>query len=311
MSERQISFDQATLDQKILVDDDESLVMQATIASEIVHRYEDGWAYKPADELKKMAETASRVGAVPVKILGHPSAETYSLLLSHADINGRAENFRYVKNLIDPKTKRPNRRGVKADIRWFKDLVPDKVLEETRTGLLKDVSIGFTHDKDWTKGEWNGTTYDYAQRNIFLQHVAAPIEAGRCPGPICGIGFDRKPVVAADPYGEYESFEDCVAKNTGKEGVADPEAFCEEFRTKPGEPTVQPRSDIKNCVICKEIERVGLVRASYRLKQYYGADVIQVITGKQRRQSVVQDQTLEELLLDSKRARESVRWLFE
>lgn len=191
-TQRKIGFDTATLDDKILVDDDNYLVMPAIIASEIVHQYEDGWAYKPADELETMAKVASDIGTAPVKILEHPGPETSYLLVKQKDVYGRAENFRYVKNLKDPKTGRPMRRGIRADIKWFKDRVPEKVLSQIRSGELRDVSIGFTFDTDATPGKWNGTAYDYVQRNIFLNHLAAPITKGRCPGPVCGIGFDSK-----------------------------------------------------------------------------------------------------------------------
>jgi len=94
---RYIGFDAAVLDSQIIVDDDDVLTVPAIIASEIVHEYEDGWAYKPADELEKMVEVASSIGSVPVKILGHPSSATYSLLVKPQDVDGRATNFRFVK----------------------------------------------------------------------------------------------------------------------------------------------------------------------------------------------------------------------
>jgi hypothetical protein len=53
---RQIVRDFAVLeDSKIIQDDDKFLVVKAVIASEIVHKYKDGMAYKPADELEKAA----------------------------------------------------------------------------------------------------------------------------------------------------------------------------------------------------------------------------------------------------------------
>jgi hypothetical protein len=53
---RQIVVDFAVLeDSKIILDDDKFLVVKAVIASEIVHKYKDGMAYKPADELEKAA----------------------------------------------------------------------------------------------------------------------------------------------------------------------------------------------------------------------------------------------------------------
>lgn len=188
--QRKIGFDTIHLDDKIITDDDNFLVMPAVIASEIVQQYEDGWAYKPSDELEKMAKVASDIGSVPVKILEHPGPETNYLLVKQSDVYGKASNFQFVKNLIDPKSRRPMRRGVRADVTWFKDRVPEKVLTQIRDDALRDVSIGFTFDVDRTRGEFGGAAYDYVQRNIFLNHLAAPIEKGRCPGPICGIGFD-------------------------------------------------------------------------------------------------------------------------
>lgn len=199
MSEVQhkIGFDSYTIDAgKPIVDNDLELTMPAVIASEIVQQYSDGWAYKPADELEKMAKAASRIGAVPIKILEHPSADTNYLLLKHTDIHGVARNFQYVNNLVDAKTKRPCRKGVKADLTWYKDTVNPEILDKARKGELHDVSIGFTFDADPVPGEFGGVKYDYVQRNIFLNHVAAPIEAGRCPGPICGIGYDSHQQVA-------------------------------------------------------------------------------------------------------------------
>jgi hypothetical protein len=51
---RQIVQDFAVLeDSKIIQDDDKFLVVKAVIASEIVHKYKDGMAYKPVDELER------------------------------------------------------------------------------------------------------------------------------------------------------------------------------------------------------------------------------------------------------------------
>jgi hypothetical protein len=193
--ERKIVFDTATLDSTVLVDDESVLTMQAIIASEIVHQYKYGMAYKSSDELEKMVKSASRIGSVGVMVMEHPGADTNNLLLKHNDLHGKAGNFQFCKDLIDPKTKRPNRRGVRADITWFKDVVPPYVIDGLKNGTLKDVSIGFTCEIDFTEGSFNGVKYDFVQRNIFLQHVAAPVEAGRCPGPVCGIGADTANVV--------------------------------------------------------------------------------------------------------------------
>ena len=184
IGQRKIGFDRASLDDKILLDDDKFLIMPAVIASEIVHPYPEGLAYKPADELEKAAWTAEGRW---VKILSHPDS---ALLQKASDIYGRIENVKFVKDLIEPKTKRPMRRGIRADVKWFKDRVPSDVIAKIKSGDLRDVSIGFTYEEDRTPGEWNKEKYDYVQRNIFIDHLAAPIEAGRCPGPVCGIAVD-------------------------------------------------------------------------------------------------------------------------
>lgn len=187
-----IAFDKTVIDGKVLVDDDKLLGYPTIIASEIVQQYSDGYAYKPAGDLEQMAQTANLIGARPVKILDHPGADTNYLLLKQSDVHGVVKNFEFVKNLIDTKTKRPCRRGVKADVYWFKDRVPKEVINDIRSGKMLDVSIGFTFDKEESSGEFEGQHYDYIQRNLFLDHLAAPIPSGsgRCPGPICGIGYD-------------------------------------------------------------------------------------------------------------------------
>lgn len=340
--ERKICFDRATLDNKIILDDDDFLVMPAVIASEIVHEYEDGWAYKPAEELKKMAKTAKDIGAVPVKILHHPGEETYDLLLRHEDVHGRAENFQYVKNLIDPKTKRPCRKGVRADIRWFKDRIPEKIITQIKDASLRDVSIGFTQEKDFTSGEWNGTPYDYIQRDIFLQHVAAPIELGRCPDPVCGIAFDKKIQITGDPWeeteenirsGHKESSEECrtieISESEGIKAIYckygenwDIQSYL--FSKEKGwtlekakswfsshkEQSVDQVIALSKCPICREMDRIGLLESAKRLVKAYGKDVFHVIKGKEPQQPKP-PQTPEEVLSDAKKTIDSAMSILE
>jgi len=346
MTERKIGFDRAQLDSKILLDDDNFLVMPAVIASEIVHPYPEGLAYKPADELEKAAWTAEGRW---VKILSHPDS---ALLQKASDIYGKIENVKFAKDLIEPKTKRPMRRGIKADVKWFKDRVPSDVIAKIKSGDLRDVSIGFTYEEDRTPGEWNGSKYDYVQRNIFIDHLAAPIEAGRCPGPICGIAVDSvvKLKVEQDKvvkrgnkwcvvhcHGEEEGevikcfeteaeaqamhraieaskhrdqgekppsdwFDKCKAVvSEGNPGYSEEQvnAVCGNIWYH--KPEQQGIGDVSiDCPICTEINRVGLVRASHRLKQYYGEDVLKVISGSLRSQMVVEEDS-EDLINTNKR----------
>ena len=60
--ERILAFDSIQLEKRIISEDDKTLTMPAIIASEIVHKYTDGMAYKSATSLKKAYDTATRIG---------------------------------------------------------------------------------------------------------------------------------------------------------------------------------------------------------------------------------------------------------
>ena len=208
---RYISFDRVRLNKaKIIVDDDDELVVRAILASEIVQKYADGFAYKPADELEKAAWTADGRW---VKMFGHPTEGTIQKV---EDISGKVDNTHFVKNLVDHKTGRPNRRGMLGDVHLYKHNrgrpgltpVPSDVIEQVKNGDLVDVSIGFTFSKDSTPGVWGDAKYDYVQRNLMIDHLAAPLVAGRCPSPFCGLGQDSASqaliYVAGDPWEETE-----------------------------------------------------------------------------------------------------------
>lgn len=333
MNERKICFDRATLDNKIILDDDQYLVMPAVIASEIVHQYKEGWAYKPASELEKAAWTADHRW---VKILSHPET---ALLQTAKDIYGIIENPRYVKNLMDPKTKRPMRKGIRADIKWFKDKVPEPVIEQIKNGELRSVSIGFTYEEDRTPGEWNDTKYDFVQRNIFIDHVAAPIEEGRCPGPLCGIAVDSVVKVGLDPEENEETIRvpagpEC--KVTATINISEEEGiqalYCGEekkvrtylftkakgWTMEKAKAWVAEHKDqaadeviaLSKCDICQAIKDVGMLEASKRLKTAYGKDILFVIKGEEP-QKPRREETVEAVLLDAKKTIDSARWFFE
>jgi hypothetical protein len=211
VAERFLTFDRISLNKsRIRADDENELVVSAVIASEIVHKYEDGMAYKPALELERAAWTADGRW---VKILDHP---VEGMIQKISDISGQIQNVQFVKNLKDH-TGRPKRRGIVADIHFFKHNrdkagatpVPSEIIERIKSGDLSDVSIGFTYAKDETPGEFEGAKYNYVQRDFFFDHVAAPIEEGRCPAPYCGIGCDSLPgprLIGRDPWEEGEEY---------------------------------------------------------------------------------------------------------
>ena len=312
---RIIVQDYATLeDAKIIQDDDKYLIVKAVIASEIVQRYADGMAYKPADELEKAAWTADGRW---VKALSHPHGNYIDNI---ADINGRMENPVFRKDLNDPKTKRPCRRGIEVDIRFFKDRVDADVLEKIRKGELKDNSIGFSCNKDMVKGEFQGQKYDYVQRDICIDHLAAPIPKGRCPSPYCGINVDS---IEQDTW---ETTEEHIRSGHGNKESFDPDSFrtiditsgiqavigCPKGKYEGGKCTVGMETqsflfdkakfsmeqakawfskhhagdaaelaEFYKCPVCTRIDEIGLLEVGKRLFKQYGADVLEIIEGHQ------------------------------
>ena len=297
MSQRKIGFDRANLDGKIS-EDDKWLMAEAVIASEIVHEYPEGMAYKPAEELEKAAWTADGRW---VTILKHPDS---ALLQKASDIYGKVENPIFVKNLMDAKTKRPCRKGIRATVKWRKDLVPQTIQDKIKSGELRDVSVGFTYAEDRTPGEWEGEKYDYVQRNIFIDHLAAPVETGRCPGPICGIGVDS---IAIDPEENEESIRIPTGSScevTATISISEEEGiqalYCGEekkvrtfiFAKSKGWNMEKAQSWVNehkgdsfkvkedDCPICQAINKVGLLSTANRLLAAYGKDIILVIQGE-------------------------------
>ena len=224
------------------------------IAREIVHQYDDGMAYKPADELEHASWTAEGRWVVIGK---HP---TTAVVASRNDIGGRTVNVRYTKSLNDPKTKRPNNRGVLADLEIFDNKISPDDIKQMKNGTKSDVSIGFFFDEDTTPGTieedghpLNGATYDYVQRNIMIDHTAAGLDAGsgRCTVPYCGIGADGiDGVITGDPFGGYENFDQCVSKNQDKD---DPEAYCASIMRKVEE---KDKLDVRESISMEKVEEL-------------------------------------------------------
>jgi hypothetical protein len=89
---------------------------------------------------------------------------------------------------------------------------------------LKDVSVTYFCEEDFTPGEFGGQPYDFVQRNFMFGHVAAGVPEGRCPSPFCGMGCDSFKVKARmDPE---------VTENYVRIRVREPDLFIEgSFRT--------------------------------------------------------------------------------
>ena len=311
---RQSVSDFATIeDSKVIVDDEKFLVVKAVIASEIVQQYRDGFAYKPADELEKATWTADGRW---VKSLSHPAGPQINNI---ADIHGRMENAHFRKDLMDPKTRRPCRRGIEVDIRFFKDRLKPGVLQKIKSGELRDNSIGFTCDKDPTPGEFQGQHYDYVQRDICIDHLAAPIAKGRCPSPYCGIAVDSVDVVdmweendnsIRSGHGDVNSFDansfrtiditsgikavvgcpkgkydggKCTVGMQMQSFIFDKTKFtmaqAKAWFNKHQDSAAEDLAAFYSCPVCRTIDEVGLLTVGQRLYKQYGADVLEVIEG--------------------------------
>lgn len=294
---RKIGFDRASLEDKVLSEDEESIVFSAIIAREMVQPYPDGMAFKPADELEKAAWTAEGRWLTTEK---HPDTQ---LLIRREDVKGRVESPRFVKDLLDPKTRRPMDKGIRASLRFFKNMISPQLLDDMKNGQRRDVSIGFLYDEDKSPGEWRGQRYDFVQRNIFIDHVAAAVPVGRCPSPYCGIGIDqlgRK--LGLDPYKSIEDLPKQVkvlpeeaqrmfleVVNSALEQYRDEEkAFAtawaavkekwekvdDKWVKKEEKDEVSGKVDEKDCPICKEIDRLGKLEFSMRLVRGFGKDAV-------------------------------------
>lgn len=237
MSERILAYDQVEIDSSKMEHYDHDVFGPVTvfkdvvIAREIVHEYKDGFAYKPADELEAAFWTATDRWAIAG---GHPDS---AVIMDRDQIHGRTTNVRFTNSLIDPKTKRPNNRGIIADLEVFDNKVAPETLESMKNGTKTDVSIGFFFSMDKTPGKiedekhpLNGISFDYVQRNLSIDHTAFALEKGRCPMPFCGIGADEITMrITGDPFAGYKNFAECVKKNQDKE---DPKAYCGAIKAK-------------------------------------------------------------------------------
>ena len=197
---RKIGISLAEVDaSKIVEDSNEFLVVPAIIAREGVFPYPEGKAFKPAAELKEAAWTAEGAWIVAEK---HPDT---IILTVRDDIKGKVENTKFCDKV----------NGILGNLRFFKAKCNSTFLDEIKTGKRKDVSLGFFYDVDETPGKWKDQAYDFVQRNILVDHVAAGVPVGRCRSPYCGIAVDsliRK--VAVDPE-ETEAFIHIPVRDAG------------------------------------------------------------------------------------------------
>ena len=217
---------------KILEDSKNFLKVSAVISKAGVYKYEDGYALKPKRELLAATPTARYAKIV---LHNHPPSK---MVMSKSQVYGAVENPYF------------DRDKIRSVLSFDKRKVPTKDIDHIRMAVQQgsglDNSIGFYYEHDPTSGvDMDVNTgmpkpYNYIMRDIWIDHVAVMLGGGdvrgRCTFPNCGIGVDaimRR--IALDPFGGYESFEDCVAKNKDKE---DPEAYCATIKRKVEEATL-------------------------------------------------------------------------
>jgi hypothetical protein len=247
-------------DEKHPIFGDMTVFHDVVIASEIVHPYNDGRAWKPKEELESYAPYVEGAWVI---VGSHP---VDGIISERDQVSGRTINSRYVKDLLDPKKKRPNRAGVRADVQLFNNKIPPTTLEDMRNGKKQDVSIGFFFTKDEVAGivadgPFKGEEYDYIQRNMFHNHLAAGIDNGRCPSPICGLSADEviKQLIG-DPFAGFSSFENCVSEMTKPKSEGG-QGYSEETAKKVCGKLKSEHEDIlmEDAVLGKSKERITLL----------------------------------------------------
>ena len=204
---KKLAYDNIRFDSVKVVEDNKNyLKVQAVITKEGVYDYPDGKAFKCRKELLKAVPSAI---SAKLTIYDHPDS---MVIMSQDQIYGFIEKPFFDNDKI------------RATLAFNKKVTPPDFLAKVQKGLMRDVSIGFYYSPEFKHGHWNGKTYDYIMRDIVIDHVAAGVLKGRCSYPSCGIGVDtylRR--IGHEHWGEYSSFEECVAANQDK---GDPEAYC-------------------------------------------------------------------------------------
>jgi len=170
---KKIAYDTIQVDKLQVIEDSRCcLKVNAVITKEGVYPYPDGRALKSRMELLKATHTARNA---KITLLDHPDS---LVIMSQKQIYGIVE-----KPFFDSDR-------IRAVLNFDKSTCPKDFLDKVRKNELKDVSIGFYYQPDFTPGKWNGSDYDYVMRDIVIDHVAAGVLKGRCSFPDCGIGVD-------------------------------------------------------------------------------------------------------------------------
>jgi hypothetical protein len=176
---------------KILKEDEKEIVLPGILAREGVFPYPEGRAFRPVDELRESLDTFE----VP-RVIAQRHPDTM-ILTDRTTIIGK------VKNVVLDETNG----AVRGEVHIYKRKVSPEFLAGVKAGIYNKNSIGFLYTEDQTKGEFNGQSYDYVQRNILVDHLAVGVPNPRDPGCILGVdSFSSNIQISLDPWEETEEY---------------------------------------------------------------------------------------------------------
>jgi len=168
---------------------DTFVIYNVPILAEMVQTYEDGYAYKKADEILKV-----NVDQIPLTLVEDEPTHPEAIVNSNT-YGKRNVIVGYMSEPVRAKDKKSLTKRY-ADFVLYNTPKIQALKDEYIAGNYVDTSVGFEFNKDVTPGEFLDQKYDYIQRDIKLDHNAILIDIygnkgiGRMPSPIGGIGAD-------------------------------------------------------------------------------------------------------------------------
>lgn len=237
----------------ISVESNGDLVFDVVLAREMVQSYGDRKEFKPASELREAVRTARRAHVT----FDHPKT---TIVQHNADIIGEVLSAEFIEDI----------KGIKGRAKVYAG--NKKVIEDVRSGVTRDVSIGFHYTADMTSGDHDGMRYDIRQTDIVIDHLAIVPSGfeGRCSSKDgCGISpaSDHKSNSKSDCSCRHNK-ED---KNMTADNATDQAAQNVETKNdktpsaKPEAATAQPKGDIAPSSSKGEVEnKAGLDTAGVK-----------------------------------------------
>ena len=266
----------------------EELIVPGVIAKEMVYHYPE-LKSKEFKSVKALEKAASLFKWAPV-VVDHTQWPEIQVSEYNKIIGGV-----FVTGVQNGK--------LKGEYHFKKDKAPKKLLISIRAGKPLGTSAAFVCNKG-PGGSYNGEDYDISQEDIMLKHVGVTLNLNpRCAiEQGCGVGLDAMTAInagdsspteafrqskhtgtksqkspsikqkpksdSAMPFGEYESFEDCVSKNQDKEN---PEGYCKEIEESMKGTSEAKEKDAKTeedpDKVDKQIDKVARLEAQVKKAQ--------------------------------------------